>query len=121
LKGVLDLHLYDANRQAGTKAGGGARYPTRKADAVRNRDVLCIQENVAVVGWKQAGRAGIAIEDAKDEGRSGDKAEARLERHHPARPAPPFSRARRQSLPPHGTLMTPPLSLMKTTMRQRPD
>jgi hypothetical protein len=39
-----------------------------------NRDVLCIQENVAVVGWKQAGRAGIAIEGLKDEGRSGDKA-----------------------------------------------
>ncbi len=74
LKGVLDLHVCDANRQAGTKAGGGARCLSLKADAIQDRNVLGIEEeSVAVVGWEQAGRAGSAIEGAKGEGRSGDK------------------------------------------------
>jgi hypothetical protein len=74
LKGVLDLHVCDANRQAGTKAGGGACCLSLKADAIQDRNALSIEEeSVAVVGWEQAGRAGIAIEGAKGEGRSGGK------------------------------------------------
>jgi hypothetical protein len=49
LKGVLDLHVCDANRQAGTKAGGGARCLSLKADAIQDRNVLSIEEESVVV------------------------------------------------------------------------
>ena len=62
-----------------TRTGKPARKPAAgrvasraKPGTVWDRDVLCVEENVAVVGREQAGRAGIAIEGAKGQDGSGD-------------------------------------------------
>ncbi len=79
LEGVLDIHVCDANRQTGTQAGGGARCLARRADAIKHQNVLRIEENGGVPGFRQAARADIATQD--QEGEDGSSDEAERDRH----------------------------------------